>query len=219
MKVELIQKEYILSLEEFFVIASRMGMARIFSFERQQRNSLDWKQFIMVLHQMELKGQICISDDMICIMQPYLSLFQEIKEADYVLSVGTIHEQLPDKCCYYGKEDSMIVTEAFFAQEDMLRVYQQKKEELLQVIMEEGYLAFDSDPNTLEEAAETIVAIIRLWNVSKEEVVEEVWLKKQSSITYMEAVGILPVESTRYEKKSMQTLLAVMLGGMKNASN
>ncbi|WP_455718832.1 hypothetical protein, partial [Anaerosporobacter sp.] len=98
MNVEGVQVNYLLSLNEFEILANRCGIQRIYSYLGNQPEQMKWEIFIQTLHQMIKKNIINVSEEIIQVKEPYSTFFKIIKEATEVITFNTDKDYYPGWC-------------------------------------------------------------------------------------------------------------------------
>lgn len=220
MNVEGIQIEYILSMNEFAILANRCGIQRIFSFLDNQAEPLKKETFIQTLHQLTKNEIINISDGMIQVQEPFRSFFEIIRKAKEALIIDTDKSNRPGKCCYISDEKTILVTETSSTREDALRIYQIEKNKFVDRLEEEGYLTYgESEVDYHKKEEKRILTQIQWWDVTKEALIREVHFCLQNTQCYIEQGIGKQMALTEYNVRILKKLIQEMVGGEDDDSN
>lgn len=219
MNVEGIQIEYILSMNEFAILANRCGIQRIFSFLDNQSEPLTKETFIHTLHQLTKNKIIDMSDGIIQVQEPYRSYFDIIKKAKEALIIDTDLNNHPGKCCYLSDE-TILVTEVSGTRKDALRIYQIEKNKFVDRIGEEGYLTYgEKDVDYRKKAEKRILTQLQWWDITRETIIREVHFCLQNTECYIEQGIGKQMARTDYNVQILKKLIQEMVGGKDDDSN
>lgn len=187
MKVEGIQVNYLLSLNEFAILANSCGIQRIYSFIGNQSEQMKWETFIHTLHQLIKKDIVNVSENIIQVKEPYSTFFKMIKEAKKVITLDTDKNLYSDKCCYLTKRNMILITETTNTREDILRIYQIEKKEFANYILEEGYLTYGARNVDFDKRTEKrILTEVQCWDTTGEKIIRELHFCLDHSQCYIE---------------------------------
>lgn len=187
MKVEGVQVNYLLSLNEFAILANSCGIQRIYSFIGNQSEKMKWETFIYTLHQLVKKDIINVSEKIIQVKEPYSTFFKMIKEADKVITLDTDKSLYPEKCCYLTKGNMILITETSNTQEDTLRIYQIKKREFVNYILEEGYLTYEARDVDFDKRTEKrIITGVQCLDITGEKIIKKLHFCLDHSQCYID---------------------------------
>lgn len=187
MKVEGVQVNYLLSLNEFAILANSCGIQRIYSFVGNQSEQMKWETFIHTLHQLIKKDIVNVSEKMIHVKEPYSTFFKMIKEADKVITFDTDKNHYSGKCCYLTKENTILITETSNTREDTLRIYQIEKKEFTDYILEEGYLTYEARDVDFDKREEKrVLTRVQCWDITREKIIRELHFCLDHSQCYID---------------------------------
>ncbi|WP_455713945.1 hypothetical protein [Anaerosporobacter sp.] len=215
-----IQIEYILSMNEFAILANRCGIQRIFSFLDNQSEPLKKETFIKTLHQLTRKKIINVTDGGIQVEEPYRSYFELIRTAKEAITIDTDKSNYPGKCCYISDEKTILVTEASATREDALRVYEIEKSKFVNRLEEEGYLTYgESEVDYRKKDEKRILTQIQWWDITKETLIREVHFCLENTQCFIEQGIGKQMASTEYNVRILKKLIQEMVGGEDDDSN
>ena len=219
MKVEGMQRKYLLSMNEFAILANRCGIERIFGYVDCSQEQMTKELLIQTLHQLTKKGMMTISETGVSVKEPYQSYFQSIKNSKEAIVIDTDQSIYPGKCCYLSADDSVIITESSDTREDTLRIYPIKKEELVDCILEEGYLTYDTENVDYRRRHEMrILTRLQWWDLEREVLIREVHFCLQDAQCFIEQGLGEQMVRLDYDSLILRKLLQDMIGGDDNAS-
>ncbi|WP_167955904.1 hypothetical protein [Anaerosporobacter faecicola] len=219
MKVEIIQQKYILSMNEFAILANRCGIHRVFSFLESQHETMGKETFIQILHQLMKKGLVTLEQDTFQVKQPFTSYFAQIKSAKEAITIETDKGVYAGKCCYLSDDDRILITESTDTREDAIRMYQVEKKEFLGRILEEGYLTYDErDVDYNRRTEKRILTTVKWWDLVKETLIREVHFCLQNSQCFIEQGMGEQMARIPYDTQVLVKLIQEMAGGEEDAS-
>ena len=165
MKVDLIQKEYVLSKDEFYILSSIVGIEKLFGICKDSIELINRERMILLLHDMQKKMMILCEHDL-SIVEPYKRLFSQIRGSEFVISLETKNDELADKCFYICPDRSVVVVESFRSNNSKILMYEIRCDDIVRSLKEEGYFTHYYDTVDSEELI--IYQSFCLWRINIE---------------------------------------------------